>query len=46
MTYPAVVFGLALVVMIVVVAVIVPVFVNIFNQIAPTTRRWARACRS
>jgi type IV pilus assembly protein PilC len=33
MTYPAVVFGLALVVMIVVVAVIVPVFVNIFNQI-------------
>ena len=34
MTYPAVVFGLALVVMIVVVAVIVPVFVNIFNEIA------------
>ena len=34
MTYPAVVFGLALVVMIVVVAVIVPVFVGIFNQLA------------
>ena len=34
MTYPAVVFGLALVVMIVVVAVIVPVFVNIFKEIA------------
>ena len=34
MTYPAVVFGLALVVMIVVVAIIVPVFVNIFNQIS------------
>jgi type IV pilus assembly protein PilC len=34
MTYPAVVFGLALVVMIVVVAVIVPVFVGIFDQIA------------
>jgi type IV pilus assembly protein PilC len=33
MTYPAVVFGLALVVMIVVVAVIVPVFVNIFDEI-------------
>ncbi len=33
MTYPAVVFGLALVVMILVVAIIVPVFVNIFNQI-------------
>ena len=32
--YPAVVFTLALVVMIVVVAVIVPVFVNIFNQLA------------
>ena len=34
MTYPAVVFGLALIVMVVVVAVIVPVFVNIFNEIA------------
>jgi type IV pilus assembly protein PilC len=34
MMYPAVVFGLALVVMIVVVAVIVPVFVGIFNEIA------------
>src|SRR3954466_14160956 len=34
MTYPAVVFGLALVVMIVVVAVIVPVFVGIFSEIA------------
>src|SRR3954449_8528474 len=34
MTYPAVVFGLALVVMIVVVALIVPVFVGVFNQIA------------
>jgi type IV pilus assembly protein PilC len=34
MMYPAVVFTLALVVMIVVVAVIVPVFVNIFNQLA------------
>ncbi len=34
MTYPAVVFGLALVVMIVVVALIVPVFVGIFDQIA------------
>ena len=33
MTYPAVVFGLALVVMILVVAIIVPVFVNIFNEI-------------
>jgi type IV pilus assembly protein PilC len=33
MTYPAVVFGLALVVMIVVVTVIVPVFVSIFNEI-------------
>jgi type IV pilus assembly protein PilC len=33
MTYPAVVFGLALVVMILVVAIIVPVFVNIFDQI-------------
>jgi type IV pilus assembly protein PilC len=33
MTYPAVVFGLALVVMIVVVAVIVPVFVGIFDDI-------------
>jgi type IV pilus assembly protein PilC len=32
--YPAVVFTLALIVMIVVVAVIVPVFVNIFNQIS------------
>jgi type IV pilus assembly protein PilC len=37
MTYPAVVFGLALVVMIVVVAVIVPVFVGIFNEIASET---------
>jgi type IV pilus assembly protein PilC len=34
MTYPAVVFGLALVVMIVVVAVIVPIFANIFTEIA------------
>src|SRR6478609_2794760 len=34
MTYPAVVFGLALAVMVVVVAVIVPVFVGIFNEIA------------
>ena len=34
MTYPVVVFGLALAVMTVVVAVIVPVFVNIFNQLA------------
>ena len=34
MMYPAVVFSLALVVMIVVVAVIVPVFVNIFNEIS------------
>jgi type IV pilus assembly protein PilC len=34
MMYPAVVFTLALVVMIVVVAVIVPVFVGIFNQLA------------
>jgi type IV pilus assembly protein PilC len=34
MTYPAVVFSLALAVMIVVVAVIVPVFVGIFNQLA------------
>jgi type IV pilus assembly protein PilC len=33
MTYPAVVFGLALTVMILVVAIIVPVFVNIFNEI-------------
>jgi type IV pilus assembly protein PilC len=33
MTYPAVVFGLALVVMVVVVAVIVPVFVGIFDEI-------------
>jgi type IV pilus assembly protein PilC len=32
--YPAVVFSLALVVMIVVVAVIVPVFIGIFNQIS------------
>src|SRR5581483_9306742 len=32
--YPAVVFSLALIVMIVVVALIVPVFVNIFNEIA------------
>ena len=34
MMYPAVVFGLATVVMIVVVAVIVPVFVGIFNEMA------------
>ena len=34
MTYPAVVFSLALVVMIVMVAVIVPVFVGIFDEIA------------
>jgi type IV pilus assembly protein PilC len=34
MTYPAVVLGLALVVMIVMVAVIVPVFVGIFDEIA------------
>jgi type IV pilus assembly protein PilC len=34
MMYPAVVFGLALAVMIVVVAVIVPVFVGIFNELA------------
>lgn len=34
MTYPIVVFSLALAVMIVVVAVIVPVFVDIFNQLA------------
>jgi type IV pilus assembly protein PilC len=34
MTYPAVVFGLALVVMIVVVTVIVPIFANLFNEIA------------
>jgi len=34
MMYPAVVFGLALVVMVVVVAVIVPVFVGIFEEIA------------
>jgi type IV pilus assembly protein PilC len=34
MTYPAVVFSLALIVMVVVVAVIVPVFVGIFNEIA------------
>ncbi len=33
MTYPAVVFGLALAVMIVVVAVIVPVFIGIFDEI-------------
>jgi type IV pilus assembly protein PilC len=33
MTYPAVVFSLALVVMIVVVTVIVPVFIGIFNEI-------------
>ena len=37
MTYPAVVFGLALVVMIVVVAFIVPVFVGIFEEIAAET---------
>ncbi len=34
MTYPAVVFGLALIVMVVVVALIVPVFVGIFDEIA------------
>src|SRR5919109_255669 len=34
MTYPAVVFGLALVVMIVVVAVIVPIFAKIFEDLA------------
>jgi len=34
MTYPAVVFSLALVVMVVVVTLIVPVFVGIFNEIA------------
>jgi type IV pilus assembly protein PilC len=34
MTYPAVVFGLATVVMILVVAIIVPVFVGIFKEIA------------
>src|SRR5919109_508725 len=34
MTYPAVVFGLALVVMILVVTLIVPVFVGIFEEIA------------
>ena len=34
MTYPAVVFSLALVVMMVMVAVIVPVFVGIFDEIA------------
>jgi len=34
MTYPIVVFGLALIVMIIVVAVIVPVFINVFNQLA------------
>lgn len=34
MVYPAVIFGLALVVMVVVVAVVVPVFVNIFIEIA------------
>ena len=34
MTYPAVVFGLALVVMVVMVAVIVPVFIGIFEEIA------------
>jgi type IV pilus assembly protein PilC len=33
MTYPAVVFGLALIVMVVVVAVIVPVFIGIFDEI-------------
>ncbi len=40
MTYPAVVFGLALVVMVLVVAIIVPVFVGIFDEIKadnPTT---------
>ena len=39
MTYPAVVFALALVVMIVVVAFIVPVFVGIFEEIAAESRR-------
>jgi type IV pilus assembly protein PilC len=34
MTYPAVVFGLALIVMVLVVTLIVPVFVGIFNEIA------------
>src|SRR4051794_39027799 len=34
MTYPAVVFTLALAVLIIVVTVIVPVFINIFNQLA------------
>jgi len=34
MTYPAVVFGLAAVVMIVVVAVIVPIFANIFTELS------------
>jgi type IV pilus assembly protein PilC len=33
MTYPAVVFGLALIVMVLVVAIIVPVFVGIFEEI-------------
>jgi type IV pilus assembly protein PilC len=37
MTYPALVFGFALVVMIVVVAFIVPVFVGIFEEIAAET---------
>ena len=43
--YPAVVFALALIVMIVVVAFIVPVFVGIFEEIAPESRR-APSCRS
>ena len=34
MMYPAVVFGLALVVMVVVVAFVVPVFVGIFDEIS------------
>src|SRR5919108_5132891 len=37
MTYPAVVFSLALIVMILVVTLIVPVFVGIFNEIAAET---------
>jgi type IV pilus assembly protein PilC len=37
MTYPAVVFGLALVVMVLVVTLIVPVFVGIFEDIAADT---------
>ena len=37
MMYPAVVFSVAIIVMIVVVAFIVPVFVGIFEEIAPRT---------